>query len=146
MLEKLQQQFSLRDQKMLALLVIVLVVYMLYLLTLRPLLATNARLRLQNDAAHNSLAAVTQMAAQLGQLQRAGAQTSGSGENLTQLIDRTVAAQQLRMSRFQPGAGGDAQVRLDSVAFDQLLRWLNELESQHGVTVRELVVAPGSAP
>ena len=65
-------------------------------------------------------------------------------ELLAQLVDRTVAAHQLHMSRFQPGSGGDVQVRLDNAAFAQVLRWLNVLETEQGVTIRELVIAPGS--
>ncbi len=146
MLEKLQQQLSLRDQKMLALLFGAIVLYALYQVALRPLAMANAKLMAQNAAAQDSLAEVTQMAAQVLALQASSAQQGGaSGENLTQLVDRTVAANQLHMSRFQPGASGDVQVRLDNVSFDQTLRWLNELESAQGVAVRELVVAPGAA-
>lgn len=147
MLEKLQQQLSLRDQSMLALLAGALVLYALYQAVLHPLAASNRRLENQNASAQKSLAAVTQMAAELRALQQNNTQsTAAQNENLTQLIDRTVAANNLRMSRFQPGSSGDVQVRLDNMAFDQVLRWLNELESAQSVTIRELVIAPGSAP
>lgn len=146
MLEKLQQQLSRRDQAMLAVLGGVLVLYLIYQLLWRPLANANERLQLQNNAAMNSLNAVTQMAAQLRALQQTATQTTNSqNENLTQLIDRTVASNQLHMSRFQPGSSGDVQVRLDNAPFDQVIRWLNELESTHGVTTRELVIAQGSA-
>ena len=146
MLEKLQQQMSMRDQAMLALLAGVLLLYVLYQLLLHPLAAANQRLENQNAAAQKSLAAVTQMAAELRALQQGNAQIAGAqNENLTQLIDRTVAGNSLRMSRFQPGSSGDVQVRLDNMTFDQVLRWLNELESGQAVTIRELVIAPGSA-
>ncbi|MDB6061039.1 MAG: hypothetical protein JWM78_1142 [Verrucomicrobiaceae bacterium] len=146
MLEKLQQQLSLRDQKMLALLGVALVLYVIYQIMLQPLATANARLAVQNSAAQNSVAAMTQMAAQLRGLQQSAAQQGGvNTENLTQLVDRSVAANQLHMSRFQPGSSGDVQVRLDNVSFDQTLRWLNELESAQSVTVRELVIAPGAA-
>ncbi|HET8712024.1 MAG TPA: type II secretion system protein M [Spongiibacteraceae bacterium] len=146
MLEKLQQQLSLRDQGMLALLAGALVLYVLYQVLLHPLAVANQRLENQNDAARKSLATVTQMAAEINALRQSGTHNSNAqNENLTQLIDRTVAENNLRMSRFQPGSSGDVQVRLDNMPFDQVLRWLNELESSHGVVVRELVVAPGSA-
>lgn len=146
MLEKLQQQLSMRDQAMLALLAGVLALFVLYQALWHPLAAANQRLENQNAAAQKSLAAVTQMAAQLHALQQANTQaTSAQNENLTQLVDRTVAANNLRMSRFQPGSNGDVQVRLDNMPFDQVLRWLNELESAQAVTIRELVIAPGSA-
>lgn len=143
MLQKFQQQLSMRDQKMLAILAGVLLLYLLYQTFLHPLATSNARLAAQNTAAQNSVAEMTQMAAQLRTLQQTQL-SSGGGENLTQLVDRSVAANQLHMSRFQPGSSGDVQVRLDNVSFDQTLRWLNELESGNGVAVRELVVAPGA--
>lgn len=147
MLEKLQQQLSLRDQSMLALLAGAIVLYVLYQALLHPLAASNRRLETQNAAAQKSLAEVTQMASQLRALQQGNTQTTAAqNENLTQLIDRTVAANNLRMSRFQPGSGGDVQVRLDNMAFDSVLRWLSELESVQAVTIREIVIAPGSAP
>ena len=142
MLQKLQQQLSMRDQKMLAILAGAVLLYLLYQIFLHPLATANARLAVQNSAAQNSVAEMTQMAAQLRELQQTQL-SSGNGENLTQLVDRSVAANQLHMSRFQPGSSGDVQVRLDNVSFDQTLRWLNELESDNGVAVRELVVAPG---
>lgn len=146
MFEKLQQQLSMRDQGMLALLGGALALYVLYQVLLHPLAAANQRLESQNAVAQKSLAAMTQMAAQLQALQQTQSQTaSAQNENITQLIDRTVAASSLRMSRFQPGSSGDVQVRLDNMPFDQVLRWLNELESAQAVTIRELVIAPGSA-
>ncbi len=146
MFEKLQQQLSMRDQGMLALLAGALALYVLYQVLLHPLAAANQRLENQNATAQKSLAAVTQMAAQLRVLQQTQTQTtSAQNENITQLVDRTVAANSLRMSRFQPGSSGDVQVRLDNMPFDQVLRWLNELEATEAVTIRELVIAPGSA-
>lgn len=144
MWEKLQQQLSMRDQAMLALLAGALLLYALYQALWHPLAQSNQRLTEQNVAVAQSLSSVTQMAAQLRELQQRGAQSNVSSENLTQLVDRTVAANSLHMSRFQPGSSGDVQVRLDNVAFDQVLRWLNELETVQSVTIRELVIAPGS--
>ena len=145
MLEKLQQQLSMRDQGMLALLGGALLLYVLYQVLLHPLAASNRRLEEQNAAVEKSLASVTQMAAELRTLRQGNSKSATQSENLSQLVDRTVAANNLRMSRFQPGSSGDAQVRLDNMPFDQVLRWLNELESEHGVTIRELVITPASA-
>lgn len=143
MLSRLQQ-LSLRDQAMLAVLALALALYAVYQLAWRPLAAANARLQVQNVAAAQSLEAVTRLAAQYRELQKSGAADAGTGENLTQLVDRTVAVHNLHMSRFQPGSTGDVQVRLDNVAFDQVLRWLHQLESAHAVAIKELSVTPGA--
>ena len=145
MLTRLQQQLSLRDQAMLALLAATLLLYVLYQMLWRPLAVANQQLTQQNIAATQSLASITQLAAQYRELQQGSAQNNASqGESLTQLVDETVASNGLHMSRFQPGSNGDAQVRLDNASFDQVLRWLNELETKHSVTIRELGISPGA--
>ncbi len=48
------------------------------------------------------------------------------------------------MSRFQPGSTGDVQIRFDNSSFDQVARWLHQLESE-GVTVRDLAISPGAS-
>lgn len=146
MLSRLKQ-LSLRDQTMLVVLAAALLLYMLYQLLWHPLAKSNADLAQQNAAVAQSLANMNQLAAQYRELQKASGPGSASqGETLTQLVDETVASNQLQMSRFQPGSSGDVQVRFDNASFDQVLRWLNELESKHGVTLREFGVSPGSGP
>jgi general secretion pathway protein M len=141
------QQLSLRDQAMLVLLAAALVLYMLYQTFWHPLAASNRNLAQQNESIAKSVANMSQLAAQYRELQKASGPGSGSqGETLTQLVDETVASNQLHMSRFQPGSSGDVQVRFDNASFDQILRWLSELESKHGVTLREYGVSPGSGP
>jgi general secretion pathway protein M len=145
MLARLQQQLSLRDQGMLILLAAAVLLYVSYQMFWRPLAIANERLTTQNAAATQSLASITQLAAQYRELQRSNTQGSvDQGETLTQLVDSSVANNGLHMSRFQPGSNGDVQVRLDNAGFDQVLRWLHELESKHNVTIRELGIAPGS--
>jgi len=137
------QQLSLRDQTLLIVLGAVLVLYLLYQMLWRPLATANERLRVQNAAAAQSLANVTQLAAQYRELQHNSGKNQSQGQNLAQVVDQTVAANELHMSRFQPGSNGDVQVRLDNAPFDQVVRWLHQLESTHGVSIKEMSVAPG---
>lgn len=141
------RQLSLRDQAMLVVLAAALLLYLLYQMLWQPLATSNRNLERQNAAAAQSLANMNQLAAKYRELQKAnGPANASEGETLTALVDQSVAANQLHMSRFQPGSSGDVQVRFDNVSFDQVLRWLNELESKHGVTLREYGISPGSGP
>lgn len=146
MLSRLQQ-FSLRDQAMLAVLAAAVLLYVLYQLLWHPLATANANLARQNGAISQSLASMNQLAAQYRELQKSTTTNDvAAGVTLTQLVDQTVASNGLHMSRFQPGSGGDVQVRFDNANFDQMLRWLNELESKDGVVLREVGISPGSGP
>jgi general secretion pathway protein M len=141
------RELNLRDQTMLLVLAVAVVVYLLFQIVWRPLAASNDSLARANTALRASVQHMSQLAAEFRQLQQAGAaNTAASGESLAQLLDRTVAAQGLKMSRFQPGSTGDVQVRFDNSAFDSVARWLHQLEAEQGVTVRDLSVTPGAAP
>ena len=141
------RELSLRDQAMLYVLAAAVAAFLLVQIAWRPLANANRNLQQANVALRDSVQNMAQLAAEYRQLQQAGARGGAQGpESLAQLLDRTIAAQQLQMSRFQPGSVGDVQVRFDNSAFDQIVRWLYQLESENGVTVRDLSVAPGAAP
>ena len=138
-------QMSLRDQAMLALLGAVLLLYVIYMAAWRPLARSNAQLQLQVAAAQQSLENIGRLAAEYRQLQQSSAQSGTANRGtLAEVIDRSVKAQQLQMSRLQPGSAGDVQVRFDNVPIDAVLRWLNQLESAESVQVRDLSVTVGA--
>jgi general secretion pathway protein M len=140
------EQLSLRDQAMLALLAGVLLLYIVYMAGWRPLAQSNAQLRVQLQAAGQSLENIGRLAAEYRSLQQRNAQSGGASRgNLAEVIDRSVKAQQLQMSRLQPGSGGDVQVRLDNVAVDRALRWLHQLEHAESVQVRDLSMTIGAS-
>ncbi len=138
------RELSLRDQTMLVLLAIALAMYVFYQAAWRPLANANNTLERGNAGLRETVQSMTTLAAEYQQLRQAGAQGRATQETLAQLLDRTVAAQQLQMSRFQPGSTGDVQVRFDNSSFDQVARWLHQLESE-GVTVRDLAISPGAS-
>lgn len=143
------RELNLRDQAMLIILAIALLLYLAFQMAWRPLANANSNLIQSNGVLRDSVQNMTQLAAQYQQLQQAGAH-SGNGaaatqENLAQLLDRTVAAQQLQMSRFQPGSTGDVQIRFDNSPFDSVIRWLNQVEGEGGVTVKDLSISPGAS-
>ena len=140
------RELSLRDQSMLIVLATAVILYLLVLVAWRPLAQSNRSLQQSNAVLRDSVQNINQLAAEFRQLQQSGSgNTAASTETLAQLLDRTVAAQRLQMSRFQPGSSGDVQVRFDNSGFDQIARWLYQLESEHGVVVRDLSITPGAA-
>jgi len=72
-------------------------------------------------------------------------QAKGRG-SIAELVDRTLQNNGLRMTGFQPGANGEARLRLDNVTFAGLSQWLYELEFTHGVQVRELSANASNTP
>ncbi|MFA7553415.1 MAG: type II secretion system protein GspM [Spongiibacteraceae bacterium] len=145
----MQQWFNnLKRQEQLLLLVgaVVLVAYLLIIIVLRPMSASVASLEIQNKVAQESLYKVQALAETYKTLAQSGAVKVGAKQNLTRLIDTTVKKNQLLMNRFQPSSSGDVQVRFDNAVYNNILVWLHELESDHGVVVKDLSISTGSAP
>ena len=66
-----------------------------------------------------------------------GSGSAGSGQSLVVIIDRTARASGLgsHLKRNQPDGDGALRLRLEDAPFDNLVGWLAELETQHGVRV-----------
>ena len=65
--------------------------------------------------------------------------------NLASIINQSTGRLQLQVSRLQPNARGDIQVRLENAVFDDLLAWLYEMEFREGLLVREVSIARAGA-
>ena len=131
-----------RDQMALGLLVIAVVLFGFYQLAWAPLVDKEKSLTSANASLRTSVANVQQLATEYKKLKGSGSATASSA-SLPRLIDSTARANQLKLGRVQPNSTGDVQVRFDDAVFDQVLTWLNELESKHGVTIKELNINPG---
>ena len=135
-----------QEQLMLLLVSLVLVLYLLFVLVLRPQSAAIASMQTQNQLARESLAAVQQLAAEYKVLEKTSAASTGVKQNLTRLIDSSVKNNQLTMNRFQPSSSGDVQVRFENAVYNNVLAWLNQLENEHGLLIKDLSITTGAAP
>lgn len=119
--------------------------YIVFVLILGPMSKSADVLTLQNERATESLHNVQALAEEYTRLKKSGAGPTGQKQNLTRLIDSTVKKNQLYMSRFQPSSSGDVQVRFENAVFNNIITWINELESEHGTVVKDLSITKGSA-
>ncbi len=132
-------QLNQREQLSVTVMVVAVVLCLLYLFLWKPLATQRAALALQNTATAESLGRVDAMASEYKQLRKSGAKAS-SNRNLTTLINQSTAQSSLSVSRLQPNAKGEIQVRLENAAFDKLLSWLHRVEFREGLLVREVSV------
>ena len=129
---------------------VVLVVLVIYLLLWEPLARKKEQVRTDISALTADLMWMEQVA---GQVKRRAAQqssqaTSGaSGGSVLTLIEVSARAAGLRetLERVQPEGQG-ARLSFAETGFDNLLRWLGELEQRHGLHVSQLAVDAGTAP
>lgn len=134
-------QLSQRDQLSLLVLGLALGLYLVYLLAWQPLANKRELLERQNSAVATSLQEVDAMVSEILRLRDSGA-GAGTRRNLTSLINQSTRRRGLQVTRLQPNSRGEIQVRLEGAAFDEVLAWLHEMESQEGLLVMEAAVTP----
>jgi general secretion pathway protein M len=120
---------------------IVITLLMLVLLVWQPLAESSRQLRQSNREIAGSLRWMQQAAIEIKQLRKGSSQPkTGTAQNLSIVINNTVKARNLPMSRFQPNGQDEAQVWLDGVVFKDLMVWLYDLESAKELAVDNLSV------
>ena len=78
---------------------------------------------------------------------RSLAPASPPGRSLLATIDATVAGARLRgaVKRIEPDGTTRVRVWLEQAEFDQVLRWMGELQSRHRVNVLDMRAEPEGA-
>ncbi len=121
---------------------IALVLILLYALVLDPFQQEMARLHQSVEAQTAELAWMQQAAAEVRQL-RASSPTARrvAGQSLMSLVDASARSTGLSgaIKEIKPEGLG-VKVRLEEVSFDDMLGWLEQLNSQQGVSVSGLVM------
>ena len=134
------ERFSTREQMSLLGMALALFAFLVYQLAWRPLHLRADELQARNLATAEVLARVDRMTAEILALRAAGERRPRIS-SLTSLVNGTSQESGLVIARLQPGSRGDLQVRLESAAFDDLMRWLERLETAYGVLVSEVSLA-----
>jgi general secretion pathway protein M len=133
-----------REQISLLVLGLALALYLLYVFVWSPLDTRREQLAGQNTAIADSQVRVDEMVSQLLQLRQSGAR-SGTKRNLTSVINESTSRLQLPVIRLQPNSRGEIQVRLENASFDDMLKWLHEMEYGEGLLVREVSVTQANS-
>ena len=121
---------------------IALVLIVVYALVIDPFQQEIARLQKSVDDQERVLAWMHQAAAEVKRLRGSGQVAQDvSGQSLMSLIDSRARSTGLAgaIKQIRPEGQG-VKVRLEQAAFDDMLRWLDELSRNHGVSVSGLVM------
>lgn len=132
-----------RDQIVLLFFGVFIGIFILWWLVLQPMVKNVEQQRISTRNSGESLVRVRAMALELDQLQKSGGNSANRRASpITEVVDRSLQARGLRMSSFQPLKSGEARLRLEEAEYNQVLQWLNDLESQHKIRAQELTITP----
>jgi general secretion pathway protein M len=70
-------------------------------------------------------------------LKAAGSTSVSTNQNLSQVVNSTRNRYNIDISKMQPSSGS-LRLTLDSVEFNKLVEWLDELVNQHGLKIENL--------
>jgi len=133
-------RFNPREQLSLLLLGAAVALYLVYMLLWSPLAERRDDMAQRNLATAESLQRVDGMVSEILRLREQGG-SSSQRRNLTGVINQTTASASLAVTRMQPNSRGEVQVRLESVAFDAVMGWLNVLENREGLAILEVALS-----
>ena len=126
------EQFNQREQILLLGAAVAVALYLLLVAVWRPVNGMREEMAQRNEQLADALGRVQLMVAELKQLQGNGGAKRAS-RNLNQVINRSTASYSLRPSRIQPNSRGEVQIRFEDASFENLLRWLYQLEQEEGL-------------
>ncbi|HEY0975593.1 MAG TPA: type II secretion system protein M [Solimonas sp.] len=135
-----------RERALVLLCAAVAAIALLYLLLWEPL-AQARESRLQNLDTARALA--NRIEAVAAQAQGGGASASVNRNiSLLAAVDQTSRSPTLGKapSRLQPEGDREVKVWLEDVPFDNLLRWLSELDTRYGIGATSAEIERGSQP
>lgn len=79
------------------------------------------------------------------QIKAAGGKATGSGGSLSQIVNQSSRSHNIKIARMNP-KGDELQLWIDDVVFNDLLKWLAQLEQKQGINVLNIDVNEGSDP
>lgn len=138
-------RFTGREQVSLLVLAAALTVFFAYQVIWSPIIAARADMAQRNVATAESLQRVSAMVSEIAQRRESG-DSPAEGRSITALVNQSSLEQGLTVTRLQPNSRGEVQVRFEAAAFDALMRWLHQLESEEGALVTELSLSESGTP
>ena len=141
-----------REQLLLSLAGLVLLLALLFLLVWEPVMQEHRRLQQNLVQQQQLLAWMQQSAAEVRRLQGGKGQQrqdrARAGQSLLALIDSTAKRARLgaALKRVEPDGAGRVRVWLEQAAFDDLVRWLGQLQQRYGVRVDSIAVDRDDKP
>ncbi|MBD3654635.1 type II secretion system protein GspM [Kangiella sp.] len=133
-----------RERNMVIALGITLAILLIFLLVILPL--RNYYKSLNDDLSYYENQVMT-VNKQVAAIKSAGpAKVNNTNISLNQLVNQTAKSFGLSFSRIEERERNkEIQLRLDDVEFDQLLRWISQLEQDRGLVVDTLRVSKKDA-
>jgi general secretion pathway protein M len=126
-----------REQRLVSIAAVVLGIGVLYWFIWQPL---HQAIVTKTTALSRGQLQLAQLQQALPQLQQASANQGRTGGSLAQIVSNSSRSYNITVSRMQP-QNDQLQLVLEDLPFEQLLRWLTQLQTTNGVKLVSLDVS-----
>lgn len=144
------ENLSQRERYMVIVAGVALVLFLGYTLLWRPIVGNARAVEQRLEAQEAELQWMRQAAAEVRQLRGSTgvAPAQEGGTSLLSLVERTARQGKLApaVRRVQPDGQNGVRIWLENAVFDDLLVWLHQLATAHGVGLSEISVQREQAP
>ncbi len=139
-----------RERWILVAAVALLIPLLLYLLVWEPAAKRVETLRASVSAGEKQLAWLQQASAEARALQAGAGGTAAVQANVSLIsaVERSATERNLRghLKRIEPQGSDKIAIDIDGAAFDDIIRWIDELQSRYGANVAQFTAARGDQP
>ena len=131
-----------RERNMVQVAALFFILFLLYLIVIEPISSSYIKNKKNVEAATETLAWMHAAAVEVKSLQAGGISASRSQgkQFVLSTIDRSAKKSGLAsvMKRIQPEGEAGVRVWFENAAFDELIKWLAQIEAKHGLVVNEI--------
>ncbi len=142
------QSLQPRERQVLAAGAVFLGVFLLYAAALHPFFSGKSRLAQHVQDQQEFMTWVRPMAAQIQSMRGQQPATLPNGQSLLAVVSSSATGAGFgdALKQAQTNNDGSVRLQLQAASFDNLVRWLDQLHRQYGLSAREFTAQRGKSP
>jgi general secretion pathway protein M len=131
-----------REQKIVLVAVILLLLFLPYQFIYAPFQQSLSDMTKKADIAMQNINWMKNKSLEVRKLKGTGNASGASKQSLLTLIETTTKQNKLNKNirKVQPAGSSNVKVWLDDLPFDNLMQWLDNLVSTHGLTIQDITI------
>jgi len=137
------ENLSSSERRTLTIAAVVLSILILYMMLWKPVFSSTEELRQQLTAEKETLNWMQVASQEVKALQDGSSVVSGrGGRSLLSIVDQAAKNNKLgsALKRVEPKGANEVRVRLEQASFNDVARWLSQLQNKYGIIVSTITI------
>lgn len=135
-----------REQNLIVLMGVVIAIALVYLLVMYPAQNAVQDATKRLDAKQSLLSWMQSNEEAAKAASKISDAPSGSGQNILATVNKSASRYQITLQRYEPEGKDKLRVWLEDTSFNNMVRWMHQLESRKGVSVSSISIDSEKSP